>query len=168
MVYIFWIFPLFSSGDMCTKCPFLFVSTRCIVQNVLWIVLIKRTNLSVGVTAISTEMNASWKNWLAGKKCVKVSWFQNEFVKTRAALLTAGSNNTAHPTWVFFHFFFQRISRICHCSKVKFLTNPAWIANWLQLLVPDKSHKRLKQNESTKIVFIWICQINETNCISVL
>ena len=67
MEYIFWIFPLFSSGDMCTKCPFLFVSTRCIVQNVLWIVLIKRTNLSVGVTAISTEMNASWKNWLAGK-----------------------------------------------------------------------------------------------------
>ena len=48
-----------------------------------------------------------------------------------------------------------------------FSTNPAWIANWLQLLVPDKSHKRLKQNESTKIVFIWICQINETNCISV-
>ena len=86
----------------------------------------------------------------------------------RAALLTAGSNNTAHPTWVFFHFFFQRISRICHCSKVKFLTNPAWIANWLQLLVPDKSHKILKQNESTKIVFIWICQTNETNCISVL
>ena len=54
-LYNFFIF----SGYMCTKCPFLFVSTRCIVQNVLWIVLIKRTNLSVGVTAISTEMNAS-------------------------------------------------------------------------------------------------------------
>ena len=69
--------------------------------------------------------------------CIGWIWY----ISPRAALLTAGNNNTAHPTWVFFHFFFQRISRICHCSKVKFLTKTAWIANWLQLLVPDKSTK---------------------------